>query len=131
MSFISLCVRRLALEELSRGAKRAKERSQTMGSLGWKNSPIPSANKRYLQNTLRSTIQTNKRLDEKSSKKEKAHSSKRERADCDWSREKSRDDQRRDDFSCKRRCDDDDINRYRDRNEKSRSEKERSSKSSK
>ncbi|XP_022099553.1 uncharacterized protein LOC110984063 [Acanthaster planci] len=49
---------RLAVEELMNEAKRAKERAQTMGTYGWQKRRA-TTNKRFLHNTLVSTLRDN------------------------------------------------------------------------
>ncbi|XP_064610183.1 protein POLR1D-like isoform X2 [Liolophura sinensis] len=47
---------RLAMEELIKEAKRGAERARDMGATGWLKAPIPRANKRFLNNTVVSTL---------------------------------------------------------------------------
>ncbi|XP_051971036.1 protein POLR1D-like [Xyrauchen texanus] len=47
---------RKAVEELLKEANRAKVRAETMGPAGWIKCPLGSTNKRFLLNTLRSTV---------------------------------------------------------------------------
>ncbi|XP_064637188.1 uncharacterized protein LOC135493634 [Lineus longissimus] len=47
---------RIATEELLREAKRGAERVREMGIFGWQKSPVPPVNKRFLNNTLSSTL---------------------------------------------------------------------------
>ncbi|XP_041055709.1 protein POLR1D [Cetorhinus maximus] len=47
---------RKAVEELLTEAKRGKARAETMGPMGWMKCPLPGANKRFLINTLKNTI---------------------------------------------------------------------------
>ncbi|XP_048388372.1 protein POLR1D-like [Stegostoma tigrinum] len=49
---------RKAVEELLTEAKRGKARAETMGPMGWMKCPLPGANKRFLINTLKNTIQS-------------------------------------------------------------------------
>ncbi|XP_033111208.1 vicilin-like seed storage protein At2g18540 [Anneissia japonica] len=55
-------IERLAMEELLRETKRAKERADVMGAMGWKKG-IASANKTFLANTLVSTLRDYRHLD--------------------------------------------------------------------
>ncbi|XP_065886312.1 protein POLR1D-like [Dysidea avara] len=52
---------RLAVEELLKDAKRAKERADRVGPIGWQRGPSKT-NKRFLFNTLEGTMQANKRV---------------------------------------------------------------------
>ncbi|XP_030625803.1 protein POLR1D [Chanos chanos] len=47
---------RKAVEELLKETKRARTRAETMGPAGWLKCPLRSTNKRFLVNTLRSSI---------------------------------------------------------------------------
>uniref|UniRef100_UPI00398E33F9 protein POLR1D n=1 Tax=Pristiophorus japonicus TaxID=55135 RepID=UPI00398E33F9 len=47
---------RKAVEELLTEAKRGKARAETMGPMGWMKCPLPGANKRFLINTLKNTV---------------------------------------------------------------------------
>lgn len=48
-----------AIEELLRETNRARLRTETMGPAGWLKCPLQRTNKRFLINTLRSTIMKN------------------------------------------------------------------------
>ncbi|XP_043929209.1 protein POLR1D [Protopterus annectens] len=47
---------RKAVEEILNEAKRGRIRAETMGPSGWMKSPVCSTNKRFLVNTIRSTL---------------------------------------------------------------------------
>ncbi|XP_038673946.1 protein POLR1D-like isoform X1 [Scyliorhinus canicula] len=47
---------RKAVEELLTEAKRGKARAEAMGPMGWMKCPLPGANKRFLINTLKNAI---------------------------------------------------------------------------
>ncbi|XP_069495147.1 protein POLR1D [Ambystoma mexicanum] len=56
---------RKAVEELLTEAKRGKSRAETMGPMGWIKCPLVGANKRFLINTIRNTVPSHKRHDER------------------------------------------------------------------
>ncbi|XP_056416316.1 protein POLR1D [Hyla sarda] len=47
---------REAVEELLKEAKRGKDRAETMGAMGWMKCPLASTNKRFLINTIKTTL---------------------------------------------------------------------------
>ncbi|XP_075055038.1 protein POLR1D [Mixophyes fleayi] len=47
---------RKAVEELLKEAKRGKDRAETMGPMGWMKCPLASTNKRFLLNTIKNTL---------------------------------------------------------------------------
>ncbi|XP_075706132.1 protein POLR1D [Rhinoderma darwinii] len=47
---------RKAVEELLKEAKRGKDRAETMGPMGWMKCPLASTNKRFLINTIKNTL---------------------------------------------------------------------------
>uniref|UniRef100_A0A6I8NDV9 RNA polymerase I and III subunit D n=1 Tax=Ornithorhynchus anatinus TaxID=9258 RepID=A0A6I8NDV9_ORNAN len=60
----SLCKpRRKAVEELLKEAKRGKTRAETMGPMGWMKCPLAGANKRFLINTIKNTLPSQKEQD--------------------------------------------------------------------
>lgn len=56
---------RAAIEEIHRDTKRAAERAELVGTSGWKPTSVKKANKRFLNNTMRSVITHNQRTSEK------------------------------------------------------------------
>ncbi|XP_072467901.1 protein POLR1D isoform X1 [Notamacropus eugenii] len=63
---------RKAIEELLKEAKRGKTRAETMGPMGWMKCPLAGTNKRFLLNTLKNTLPSQKEQDQeqKGDKKE-------------------------------------------------------------
>nr|XP_045011446.1 protein POLR1D-like [Jaculus jaculus] len=51
---------RKAIEELLKEAKRGKTRAETMGPMGWMKCPLAGTNKRFLINTIKSTLPSHK-----------------------------------------------------------------------
>ncbi|XP_073469486.1 protein POLR1D [Aquarana catesbeiana] len=51
---------RKAVEELLKEAQRGKDRAETMGPMGWMKCPIASTNKRFLINTIKNTLPSDK-----------------------------------------------------------------------
>ncbi|XP_029458459.1 protein POLR1D isoform X3 [Rhinatrema bivittatum] len=51
---------RKAVEELLKEAKRGKTRAETMGPMGWIKCPLASTNKRFLINTIKNTLPSQK-----------------------------------------------------------------------
>ncbi|KAM4795304.1 protein POLR1D [Rhinophrynus dorsalis] len=54
---------RKAVEELLKEAKRGKVRAETMGPMGWMKCPLASTNKRFLVNTIKSTLPASRKSD--------------------------------------------------------------------
>ncbi|KAL5012683.1 hypothetical protein ScPMuIL_011234 [Solemya velum] len=52
---------RLALDEIMKETMRGAERAKEFGALGWQKSPIPPANKVFLNNMMKQTIDGNTR----------------------------------------------------------------------
>ncbi|XP_067889658.1 protein POLR1D-like isoform X2 [Heterodontus francisci] len=61
---------RKAVEELLTEAKRGKARAETMGPMGWMKCPLPGANKRFLINTVKNTIPSQRQTYDHSQKEE-------------------------------------------------------------
>ncbi|XP_054831121.1 protein POLR1D [Eublepharis macularius] len=61
---------RKAVEELLKEAKRGKTRAETMGPMGWMKCPLASTNKRFLINTIKNTLQSEKEPDQGQEHKE-------------------------------------------------------------
>merc|ERR1719320_1515736 len=59
-----------AILEIKRDAARGRERSKTMGTMGWQKPKISSINKRFLINTLNSARMTDKTRNKDSRNKE-------------------------------------------------------------
>ncbi|XP_038233015.1 protein POLR1D [Dermochelys coriacea] len=51
---------RKAVEELLKEAKRGKTRAETMGAMGWMKCPLAGTNKRFLINTIKNTLPSQK-----------------------------------------------------------------------
>ncbi|XP_018425753.1 PREDICTED: pre-mRNA-splicing factor 38B-like [Nanorana parkeri] len=47
---------RKAVEELLKEAQRGKDRAETMGPMGWMKCPLVNTNKRFLINTIKNTL---------------------------------------------------------------------------
>ncbi|XP_029415520.1 protein POLR1D-like [Nannospalax galili] len=54
---------RKAIEELLKEAKRGKTRAETMGPMGWMKCPLAGTNKRFLINTIKNTLPSQKEQD--------------------------------------------------------------------
>ncbi|XP_070263532.1 protein POLR1D-like [Myotis yumanensis] len=54
---------RKAIEELLKEAKRGKTRAETMGPMGWMKCPLAGTNKRFLINTIKNTLSSQKEQD--------------------------------------------------------------------
>lgn len=65
-NFFSAIFDRAAIEEICRETKRAAERTQAMGASGWSQASVKRTNKRFLNTTMRSVINHNRRTMEKS-----------------------------------------------------------------
>ncbi|KYO27416.1 DNA-directed RNA polymerases I and III subunit RPAC2 [Alligator mississippiensis] len=57
---------RKAVEELLKEAKRGRTRAETMGAMGWLKCPLAATNKRFLINTIKNTLPTQKEPDQES-----------------------------------------------------------------
>ncbi|XP_078003193.1 protein POLR1D isoform X2 [Phascolarctos cinereus] len=55
---------RKAIEELLKEAKRGKTRAETMGPMGWMKCPLAGTNKRFLLNTIKNTLPSQKEQDQ-------------------------------------------------------------------
>nr|XP_030738477.1 protein POLR1D-like isoform X1 [Globicephala melas] len=55
---------RKAIEELLKEAKRGKTRAETMGPMGWMKCPLVGTNKRFLINTIKNTLPSQKEQDQ-------------------------------------------------------------------
>lgn len=55
---------RKAVEELLKEAKRGKTRAETMGAMGWMKCPLAGTNKRFLINTIKNTLPSQKDQDQ-------------------------------------------------------------------
>ncbi|KAM6178610.1 protein POLR1D-like [Rhynchocyon petersi] len=55
---------RKAIEELLKEAKRGKTRAETMGPMGWMKCPLAGTNKRFLINTIKNTLPSQKEQDQ-------------------------------------------------------------------
>ncbi|XP_006894151.1 PREDICTED: uncharacterized protein LOC102855947 [Elephantulus edwardii] len=53
-----------AIEELLKEAKRGKTRAETMGPMGWMKCPLAGTNKRFLLNTIKNTLPSQKEQDQ-------------------------------------------------------------------
>uniref|UniRef100_A0A8D0L4B7 Uncharacterized protein n=1 Tax=Sphenodon punctatus TaxID=8508 RepID=A0A8D0L4B7_SPHPU len=61
---------RKAVEELLKEAKRGKTRAETMGPMGWMKCPLASTNKRFLINTIKNTLPSQKEQEHEDDDKE-------------------------------------------------------------
>uniref|UniRef100_A0A674ICQ5 RNA polymerase I and III subunit D n=3 Tax=Terrapene triunguis TaxID=2587831 RepID=A0A674ICQ5_9SAUR len=61
---------RKAVEELLKEAKRGKTRAETMGAMGWMKCPLAGTNKRFLINTIKNTLPSQKEQDEEHEQEE-------------------------------------------------------------
>uniref|UniRef100_A0A8C9G582 RPC22 protein n=1 Tax=Pavo cristatus TaxID=9049 RepID=A0A8C9G582_PAVCR len=59
-----------AVEELLKEAKRGRTRAETMGAMGWLKCPLAGANKRFLINTIKNTLPSQKEQDQEREQKE-------------------------------------------------------------
>ncbi|XP_074838308.1 protein POLR1D isoform X2 [Carettochelys insculpta] len=61
---------RKAVEELLKEAKRGKTRAETMGAMGWMKCPLAGTNKRFLINTIKNTLPSQKEQDQEDEQEE-------------------------------------------------------------
>ncbi|KAI1241958.1 hypothetical protein IHE44_0005468 [Lamprotornis superbus] len=61
---------RKAVEELLKEAKRGRTRAETMGAMGWLKCPLAGTNKRFLINTIKNTLPSQKEQDQEREQKE-------------------------------------------------------------
>ncbi|XP_044872947.1 protein POLR1D [Mauremys mutica] len=61
---------RKAVEELLKEAKRGKTRAETMGAMGWMKCPLAGTNKRFLINTIKNTLPSQKEQDQEHEQEE-------------------------------------------------------------
>uniref|UniRef100_A0A8C8SQ65 DNA-directed RNA polymerases I and III subunit RPAC2 n=1 Tax=Pelusios castaneus TaxID=367368 RepID=A0A8C8SQ65_9SAUR len=61
---------RKAVEELLKEAKRGKTRAETMGAMGWMKCPLAGTNKRFLINTIKNTLPSQKEEDQEHEEEE-------------------------------------------------------------
>ncbi|XP_019385681.1 PREDICTED: DNA-directed RNA polymerases I and III subunit RPAC2 isoform X1 [Crocodylus porosus] len=61
---------RKAVEELLKEAKRGRTRAETMGAMGWLKCPLAATNKRFLINTIKNTLPSQKEPDQECEHKE-------------------------------------------------------------
>ncbi|KAK2519116.1 Polr1d [Columba guinea] len=59
-----------AVEELLKEAKRGRTRAETMGAMGWLKCPLAGTNKRFLINTIKNTLPSQKEQDQEREQKE-------------------------------------------------------------
>ncbi|KAK4830867.1 hypothetical protein QYF61_013796 [Mycteria americana] len=68
--FFSPLIFRKAVEELLKEAKRGRTRAETMGAMGWLKCPLAGTNKRFLINTIKNTLPSQKEQDQEREQKE-------------------------------------------------------------
>ncbi|XP_074716009.1 protein POLR1D [Strix uralensis] len=61
---------RKAVEELLKEAKRGRTRAETMGAMGWLKCPLAGTNKRFLINTIKNTLPSQKEQDQEREQRE-------------------------------------------------------------
>ncbi|XP_066032028.1 protein POLR1D [Chamaea fasciata] len=61
---------RKAVEELLKEAKRGRTRAETMGAMGWLKCPLAGTNKRFLINTIKNTLPSQKEQEQEREQKE-------------------------------------------------------------
>ncbi|KAG9491893.1 protein POLR1D [Eleutherodactylus coqui] len=75
---------RKAVEELLKEAKRGKDRAETMGPMGWMKCPLASTNKRFLINTIKNTLPSDREKHDRRAQDEedtRNHSGERRRSE--------------------------------------------------